>query len=275
LIAALALINAAWWHPYGIAAFNQVLGGARAGERAFLVGWGEGFEQAAAWLNQQPDITGVVTVSAMGSSLQPYMRKSAQVSGPDGDSLPRKAGYVVVYIRQVQDGATVPPFDQFYGQATPLHIVSIHGVDYAWIYQAPPPLAQPHPAGFGSAIQLHGFDQERPPTRGQPWALTLAWQARAPLPADPMLFAHLIGPDGQRFPGIDLPLPAQQWLPGRFSSTALPLAIPADAPAGIYRLTIGLYDPANGQRLPVAAATPIDPALDGPDALLLAEFTLK
>jgi len=270
-----AIVNAAWWHPYGIDAFNQVLGGARAGERAFLTGWGEGFEQVAAWLNQQPDITGVVTVSAMGSSLQPYMRKGVQVSGPAGDDLPRKAGYVVVYIRQVQDGATVPPFDQFYGQAIPLHVVSIHGVDYAWIYQVPPPLAQPRPADFGPAIRLRGFKQDRPPARGQPLAFTLAWQARVTPAADTMLFAHLIGPDGQRYVQVDLPLPASQWQPGRFASTALPLQIPADAPVGLYRLTIGLYDPANSQRLPVTAAAPIDPALDGPGALLLAEFVLK
>jgi 4-amino-4-deoxy-L-arabinose transferase-like glycosyltransferase len=275
VVAVAALANAAWWHPYGIDAFNQALGGARAGERAFLTGWGEGFEQAAAWLNQQPDITGVVTVSAMGGSLQPYMRKGVQVSGPEGDSLPRKTGYVVVYIRQVQDGATVPPFDQFYRQAIPLHVVSIHGVDYAWIYQAPPPLAQPRSADFGPAIRLRGFDQDRPLARGQPLALTLAWQARATSLSDAMLFAHLIGPDGQRYAQADLPLPASQWLPGRFVSTALPLQIPADAPVGPYHLTIGLYDPANSQRLPVTAAGPIDPALDGPHALLLAEFILK
>src|SRR5262245_12290188 len=130
-----AVINAAWYHPYDIVYFNQALGGASIGARTFLAGWGEGFDQVAEWLNQQPDITGVVTVSAMGSSLQPYMRKGADVSGPDGNALPHKSGYVVVYIRQVQDGQTVPPFDQFYGHGVPLHTVSIHGVDYAWIYQ--------------------------------------------------------------------------------------------------------------------------------------------
>src|SRR5262249_32024455 len=154
-----------------------------------------------------------------------------------------KTGYVVVYIRQVQDGATVPPFEQFYGQAVPLHVVSIHGVDYAWIYQAPPPLAQPRLADFGPAIRLPGFDQDRPLARGQPLPLTLAWQARAIPLADVMLFAHLIGPDGRRYAQADLPLRAHQWLPGRFVSTALPLQIPADAPAGSYHLTIGLYDP--------------------------------
>ncbi len=182
---------------------------------------------------------------------------------------------MVVYIRQVQDGATVPPFAQFYGPAVPLHVVNIHGVDYAWIYQAPPPLGQQLLAGFGPAIQLYGFDQASPLTPGQQLTLSLAWQMRAPHSAETMLFAHLIGPDGQRYAQVDLPLPANQWQPGRFMRSELPLAIPADAPAGAYRLTIGLYEPTSGQRLPVAAATPIDPALDGPDALLLAEFMLK
>ncbi|MFL5805126.1 MAG: glycosyltransferase family 39 protein [Roseiflexaceae bacterium] len=275
LVALLALANAAWWHPYGIAAFNQALGGAPLGARTFLIGTGEGMQQIAAWLNQQPDITGVVTVSPAVQTLQPYLRRGARAINPSDGALPSKAGYIVVYGRQTQRSELFPPFDQFYGQAIPLHIVNIHGVDYAWIYQAPPPLAQPRPADFGPAIRLRGFDQASPPARGQPLALTLAWQARAPAPADAVLFAHLIGPDGRRYAQADLPLPAGQWTPGRFVSTALPLQIPTDAPAGAYRLTIGLYDPAGGQRLPLAADAALDPAVDGPDALLLAEFELK
>jgi 4-amino-4-deoxy-L-arabinose transferase-like glycosyltransferase len=273
--AVLALANAAWWHPYGVAAFNQALGGAPTGARTFLIGAGEGMQQVAAWLNQQPDITGVVTVSPMVQTLQPYLRRGAQAINPADGAMPHKAGYVVVYGRQTQRSELFPPFDQFYGQAIPLHVVSIHGVDYAWIYQAPPPLAQPRPADFGSAIQLRGFGRDQPVVRGQPLALTLAWQARITARADVMLFAHLIGPDGRRYAQADLPLPASQWQPGRFASTALPLQIPADAPAGAYRLAIGLYDPASGQRLPLAADTALDPAVDGPDALLLAGFELK
>src|SRR5262249_34857824 len=56
IVALTAVLNAAWWHPYGIAAFNQALGGAQAGAQTFLIGWGEGFEQVADWLNQQPDL---------------------------------------------------------------------------------------------------------------------------------------------------------------------------------------------------------------------------
>jgi dolichyl-phosphate-mannose-protein mannosyltransferase len=275
VVALAAMINAAWYHPYGIVYFNQALGGAAMGTRTFLAGWGEGFEQVAAWLNGQPDITGVVTVSPMGSSLQPYMRKGAHVSGPAEDSLPRKSGYVVVYIRQVQDGQTVPPFDQFYGKRVPLHVVTLHGVGYAWIYQAPPEVAKLRPAAFGSAIHLRGFDPAGLPQRGQPLVLRLVWEPRAAPAADYMLFAHLLAPDGGRVAQVDLPLPSSSWTPGRYQATELPIAVPADAPPGVYRLAIGLYEPPGGRRLPLTAVDALDPAVDGPEALILAEIELK
>jgi 4-amino-4-deoxy-L-arabinose transferase-like glycosyltransferase len=274
-VALAAVANAAWYHPYGIAYFNQALGGARAGERVFLAGWGEGFEQVATWLNTRPDITGVVTVSPMISSLQPYMLRRAQVAGPDGDALPRKAGYVVVYVRQVQDGQTVPPFDQFYGHAVPLHTVTIHGVDYAWIYQAPPPIGQARPADFGPSLHLRGYDMPGSAQPGQTAPILLAWQVNGQPQADAMLFAHLLGPDGKRYGQLDLPYPISQWRPGSYLSTELPLAVAANAPPGIYRLVVGMYDPATRQRLPLTSADRLDPAIDGPDALLLAELRVE
>lgn len=49
----------------------------------------------------------------------------------------------------------------------------------------------------------------------------------------------------------------------------LALPLPAGLPSGEYRLVIGLYDPQNGQRLPLQSAAAAAPALDGPDALVL------
>jgi hypothetical protein len=264
-----AVANVAFWHPYEIAAYNQALGGAGAGAYAFLTGWGEGLEQAADWLNQQPDITGVRVATTQPGALQPYMRDGAQAVAAS-DQLPDHTGYLVVYVRSTQ-GLVWPPFDQFYPAAAPLYVVQIHGVDYAWIYQAPPPITQPQPADFGDQIHLRGLSWNSDVRPGQPLAIQLAWQVRAPPPADYTLFAHLIGPDGQRVAQVDLPYPTSSWRVGRYATTELPLALPADAPAGTYRLVIGLYNPSNGQRLALHSSAPVDPALDGPDALVLTE----
>lgn len=53
------------------------------------------------------------------------------------------------------------------------------------------------------------------------------------------------------------------------------MPLPPELPAGRYRLVVGLYDPKGGPRLTVRASEPIDPALDGPDALPLAEIELR
>jgi hypothetical protein len=89
------------------------------------------------------------------------------------------------------------------------------------------------------------------------------------------MFAHLIGPGGQRYAQLDLPLPTRQWAPGQFAMTELPIAVPANAPAGEYRLLIGLYDPAGGPRLALAPDDPRDAAADSENALVLARFEVK
>ncbi|MBK9714752.1 MAG: glycosyltransferase family 39 protein [Kouleothrix sp.] len=274
IIALMAIVNVAYWQPYQIVAFNQLLGGAAAGARTFTVGWGEGLEQVADWLNAQPDITGVRVVALRITSLNPYLKEGAQADFPKGDLLRDRTGYVVVYLPQVQAGPPSGPFAQFYGRVEPLYTVRIHGVDMAWIYRAPPTVAQRRPAAFGSDIRLEGFDANGEWRRGQTVQLKLLWQTSARPPADYWLFAHLIGPDNQRYAQLDLPYPTSQWAPGRAAPTDLPIAVPKTAPPGAYRLLIGLYSPGQA-RLPLTPDDPADAAADSPDSLVLARFELR
>lgn len=270
-----AVINAFWWHPYSMTYFNQALGGAKAGAYAFQIGWGEGFNLVADWLNAQPDITGVATISRMVEVLNPYMKEGAQASPARGPDPLQDAGYIVVYVRSVQEGPPSPPFDQFYRQAIPAHTVRIHGVEYAWIYEVPPRLEEEVPADFGPHIHLRGFDWLRASARGQQVQLQLTWETRQLTDRNYWLFAHLLGPDGQRYEQIDMPYPTTDWTPGRFVKTNLLLNIPANAPAGTYRVLIGLYDPESGQRLPLTSEHAADPVLGGANALLLTRLELE
>lgn len=274
-IALAAVLNAFWWHPYNMVYFNQALGGAQAGADTFLIGWGEGFNLVADWLNEQPDITGVGTISRMVEVVNPYMKDGAQASPARGPDPLKDVGYVVVYVRSVQGGPPSAPFDQFYQHAIPIHTVYIHGVEYAWIYQVPRPLDQDVPADFGPDIHLRGFDVQEQAQRGQPALYQLTWETRHLPPQNYWLFAHLIGPDGQRYDQVDMPYETGSWTPGRFVQTNLPLNIPADGPAGTYQVTIGLYDQGSGQRLPLASAHAADPGLSGANALLLTRLDLE
>lgn len=268
-----ALLNLGYWHPYHIAAFNQMLGGAPAGAHAFLVGWGEGLEQVAAWLNTQPDITGVRVNTTRAEPLQPYMLPGAQTGTYEGD-LGQDIGYVVVYIRNAQ-GHLGSPYDQFYSRVPPNYTVRIHGVEYAWIYQVPPAVQQPSPADFGDAIHLRGLEGVSAVQPGQTLSFKLFWEARAALPTNYTLFVHLIGPDGTRATQLDVLYPTSEWQSGRYYTTNLPIAVPAGVAPGQYQVVVGFYDPASGQRLPLVATTTIDPSLDGPDALPLARITVE
>ncbi|NJK82296.1 MAG: hypothetical protein HC914_21560 [Chloroflexaceae bacterium] len=238
----------------------------------FAVGWGEGYHLAAAWLNEQDDITGALTVSRMITSFNPYLRDGAQAFFPSAGELRSNAGYLVVYISEVQGGPPPPPADRFYGKQAPLHVVQLHGVEYAWIYDVPSRVVHPVGATFGPSIRLHGFDRnppEDPVQPGQALTYRLLWRTDAPLPQDDWLFARLIGPDGQTYAQLDLPLPTSAWQTGRYTPAELPLTVPTNAPAGTYQVVVGLYELESGQRLPLTDGPPADPALSGGNALLL------
>jgi 4-amino-4-deoxy-L-arabinose transferase-like glycosyltransferase len=266
-----ALLNVAMWHPYEIAAFNQALGGASAGAQTFTVGWGEGLEQVAAWLNEQPDITGVETASTQAVTLQPYLRPGAQALTPS-NTLPEQAGYAVIYVRDAQNGWPGAPFDRFYRQR-PIHTVRIAGVDYAWIYQVPPRVAHVRSAQFGLDLQLRGYT-DIPLEPGQPLRMKLFWKVLGSPSVNYSLFAHLIGDDGQRYAQVDLPHLTSHWQADRYLTTELIVPLPASLKAGSYQLVIGWYDPATGQRLPLLASPRQRSASDGPDSLLLMDLPI-
>ncbi len=271
------VVNVWHWHPYGVVAFNQVLGGAPAGARAFLLGDGEGLGVAAAWLNAQPDSTGYTVASTMIQSLQPFLAPGVQAVSP-ADTLNEQVGYVLVYLRHTQRGALRAPFNQFYPQQVPVYTVRLHGVAYAWLYETRPPLAQPLAVTLGDTLTLAGYEVQGDAAAPR---LLVRWSASAPPPTDYLLFVHVLDRTGQRIAQIDAPplgnTPTSTMQPGRSYTWAHPLpALPPLAPDQPLWLAMGLYDPATGARLPVseAPAPPAAaPAATGYDLLVPLTYT--
>jgi hypothetical protein len=136
-------------------------------------------------------------------------------------------------------------------------------------------------ANFGDAIQLQGFDLSQTTlTPGDTLALTLHWQALNPPHANLRVFAHLVDPDradvaeGIVAQADSAPrqgtYPFWVWQPHEVAADALLLAIPPDAPAGQYRLLVGIYDVATDQRLSIGGAADF-----GASRLMLSDVTVR
>ena len=273
VLLALEIIPLARYHPYYLSYYNPLLGGGAAAQQALLIGWGEGMDQAGAYLSSRPDIGTGQVLSALPRTLRPFVPVPVEDVTEFGNTI---ANYVVVYRESIQRGAS-PAIYAAIRQTLPLHRITIHGIDYAEIYQLPKPFERPIDARFGNELVLRGVTLKRVP--GQ-LIVTPAWDVRGRPSADYQVFVHMIDSAGRTVAQVDVAPgggdapPTSAWQSGQQIAVPLPLALPDALPLGAYQVTLGMYDPQNGQRLPFAGVTAADAAHAGPSALLLDTITL-
>ncbi|HHN93272.1 MAG TPA: hypothetical protein ENK17_00745, partial [Anaerolineae bacterium] len=122
------------------------------------------------------------------------------------------------------------------------------------LFDLPDEIAHPLDLTLGEVLHLRGFDLDRAQaTPGGTLPLTLYWQADGPADLDYTVFVHLVGPDGAVHGQVDRPpgggaAPTSSLAPGQVIVDALTLPVAGDAPPGVYRIAVGLYDPFSGGR---------------------------
>ena len=127
---ALALISVA---PYPLSYYNPFVGGGQAAERVMLVGWGEGLDQVAAYLNAQPN--------AQASRIAIYYPQVLNFQGMVAGTLHRfndrvPTDYVVDYVNASQRGQL--PLEV--RGRTPDFVVELNGIVYAQVFHLDPPV---------------------------------------------------------------------------------------------------------------------------------------
>jgi hypothetical protein len=145
LAAGLVLIQAlglAQSFPYTYTYFNPLLGGLKSAGNVMMLGWGEGLDQAASYLNSLPG-AGRLRVAAWYGDIFTFFFRGVTDVIDENTSLAdlQGADYAVIYIQQVQRQVPSPEFLAYFTRLTPEYTVRIDGVDYAWIYrlgEAPP-----------------------------------------------------------------------------------------------------------------------------------------
>lgn len=262
-----------WYHPYYLSYYNPLFGGGPTAQHMFLIGWGEGMDQVGAWLSARSDISYGPVISALRPTLQPFVPVDVR-DITDLGKLP--VNYAVVYLESIQRGAHPDIYRQF-EPMIPLHTVTIHGIEYANIYQLPRPYDHPVNVHFGKEIVLHGFTIER---IDNDLVVTPSWGTLVSPAHNYTVFVQIVDTHGQRVAGIDVPpagvggLPTSMWQAGQQVAVPLPLELPPDLPPGTYEIILGLYDATSGERLPIGGDIATESPYAGARALLLTTVTL-
>lgn len=243
-----------WYHPYYLAYYNPLVGGGAAATRTMVVGWGEGLEQAAAYIRAQPDGCDFPLAAWYERVILPYSCNAVMHTGRA--ATPGEVNYLVTYINQAQRAIDAPMLATAAERDALVHEVVIHGVPYARVYQTVPRVQFAVGAAFGDAVRLVGYDLDM---TSDPLFVTLYWQAQATPPLDYMLFVHVLAADGTVIAQYDVQpagpdVPPTQWRAPHYYrwTQALPLDVAQREQAAW--LALGLYDPASGARLPLATA---------------------
>jgi hypothetical protein len=118
---------------------------------------------------------------------------------------------------------------------------------------APPKSKYPLAATFGGEIELLGYDLEA--TGPEQYVMTLVWQALTQPSDSYTVFVHILDSEGvcclwqQDVEPRQGDSPTDRWLAGEVVVDTYSIDLPADLPAGLYPVEIGLYLPQTGHRL--------------------------
>jgi hypothetical protein len=277
LTSATAAITLLLFHPYYLAYYNPLIGGSFGAPALVPVGWGEGLDQVADWLNTRPDLERGQVATWSPPTLAAYLDAPTTWQGAIETGV---VSYMVVYVNQDQTRKESQYFGDIQAACAPVHTTSINGIDYAWVYRVPTytPRLQA-PVRFGDVLTLSDSILVPPAACScEPHTLTLVFK---PLrtPEQPLfLFLHVVDAAGNRIFQADLPLdsliPSTAWQSSTEVPYTLQVAAPADAPDGTYRVLLGLYNPADGERLSIRPAqdAAAAPTLAGPDTLRVVTF---
>ncbi|MEZ4859970.1 MAG: glycosyltransferase family 39 protein [Caldilineaceae bacterium] len=250
-------------YPYYFTYYNPLVGGARVAQQWLLIGWGEGLDEAARWLNQQPDAEQLRVVS-----WYPYSPFSYFFKGETGDwsYLAPLAwldtDYVVIYANQWQRNLPDAAALQHFLPHEPVHVVRLGGLELARIYDMrdtllPDFVAIDHAraADFGGQIRLVAYRIAAQPVEpGSEIPLTLYLQGLAPVTQNYNLLVRLVGADGTeiwRDDGWPWGAPTTGWPVRTIRPDTHTLTIGSEVRLGLYKLTLALYDPATLAPLPV------------------------
>jgi hypothetical protein len=241
LLLVIQLATALPFHPYYFSYFNPLAGGGPVAARLTRIGWGEGMDQVAAYLQSLDKPEALLVASRFYRYLVGFEGKTINLDR-DGDWT--RADKIVFYIQQTQRMLDPSPgvIRYFEQHVPPEKVVTINGIDYATVYPNPIQYpADPVVDQIEGELSLLGYRWQATPDAG---GLALIWQNfnRQAGPVGVRLWAtndlHSPWQPCQTRPGFEV---AAQ-TPGEVVESDCHLS-PANLPPGLYDLQVGRRQP--------------------------------
>ncbi|MBK6769747.1 MAG: phospholipid carrier-dependent glycosyltransferase [Ardenticatenales bacterium] len=118
--------------PYWVTWYDPLAGGAERAQQLVLVGWGEGLDQAAAFLNGQP---GAADLEVAGRYRAAFGLLFDGRNVQTDDYAPDTTDYLVVMLNQVQRHQDPELLAKYMGVDPPAFAAEIGGITLAWVYR--------------------------------------------------------------------------------------------------------------------------------------------
>ncbi len=261
IILLLQLLPIITYYPYYLTYFNPLMGGPARAAETTLVGWGEGMEQVAAYLNTKPNAENLYVASTPSQTLLPYFAGTGENFYTNDIAF--RADYVVLYVAQMQRLAPSPEIVNYFKNIEPEHTITIHDIPYAKIYPGPkfiltdiPPEATPMNIGLVDKIRLAGYSLSLNKD-----AITLYWHTLAPLAANYTISVRAKAADGSQLSQIDSwpvsgLLPTSQWRQGDYVADTHALQL-TDA-SQLDHIEVVVYELETGETLGPPLVLPVD-----------------
>ncbi len=125
--------------PYFLSYYSPILGGAAEAPESMMVGWGEGLDQVAAFLNELPDSDRIVASTESWRTPLSYFfdgdaRFASYVDDPPGVFRWVNSDYYILYITPLSRNGVWHPFLEYLGDREPVLRVTLNGLEYARLY---------------------------------------------------------------------------------------------------------------------------------------------
>jgi len=257
-------------YPHFMSYYNPLLGGGAKAPAVMMIGWGEGLDEAARYLNAKPDAAQLQVAAwyTIGGFSYFFDGRSVPLAFERMTDINKwlDLDYAVTYIHQWQRRLPDPRLLDYLAQFTPERVIQLNGIDYAEIYNLrtmpPPPYLgpgrTPRYVDWDGAIRLLGYQMPITPLpAGTPFVLTFDLQNRAPIARNLNVLVRVVGADGTvllQDEGWPWGSPTTSWQVGEIWQDGHHFSVPTTAAAGFYRVEMSFYDPATLDGLPAVDA---------------------